>query len=1151
MITTSPLICGLFYIKPNTRTPRQFLPLVDIEAHTTILETTSRTKLTQTYFNPSEVYNIPELQYTFPLYDGVSVVGFICRIGDRRIVGQVKEKEKAKKVFKDAVARGEKAALLEQLPEASDVFTTTVGNVPAGATVVVEITYMGELKHDAEVDGIRFTIPTKIMPRYGNYPVELAKGKAKHAAGRNIRVTVDVVMAEKSFIKQIQSPSHPIAVSLGINSFAPKADPVMYKASAVLNLESAGLEKDFIIIVAAKDTGIPTAILETHPTIPNQRALMTTLVPRFALPPEKPEVVFICDRSGSMSGSRIQLVKSALKVFLKSIPVGAKFNICSFGSSYSFLWKKSQTYSQSTLDEAINYVNAIEANMGGTEMFQPIKATFDRRYKDIPLEVMLLTDGEIWDQDRLFAYLNAQVIENKAAARVFTLGIGNGVSHALIEGVAKAGNGFSQSVGEGEKMESKVVRMLKGALTPHVVDYTLEVKYSNEDRMTDVGKDDYEIVEKVTDSLKVNLDLAEKKRAPHTVQKPISLFDTSVDPDEDIPVSNDETGESRYSHLPLVLPPKLLQAPHIIPPLYAFNRTCVYLLMGPESSHLKPKSVVLRGTSRHGPLQLEIPIQILDTPGETIHQLAARKAIAELEQGRGWITQAVDSSGVLLKDKHESQFSDMVEREAVRLGVQFQVQGKWSSFVAVENQQENEKAKEKELLSVTNAAVPPPSYTTTMYSQQSAAPPSSSQLYAYQASSLQGGGTRASKSRSWGLGSIGSVFRSRSSASSISSATPYAPSAASYTPSAASYALSTASQTSVGAESAAPTFGSATPTFTSTTSGFGSITPTGVDSGPSPRRRVSSGYAIQPVPGSAPPAPPPPPPGMAYSSPAAMAMGAPYPSCPPPPMAMGMPHPSCPPPPMAMAYSSDLPASFAPMAIAKATPYSSHSPPAPSHPTASAIYSSYSEDVELNADEDKEEEEDLQTEQMTSVLKSTVEQLNQAGNVQRILERGEKLESLSSTADDLSASSMAFNSSAKKSKRSSGFGSLFSKPSSSSSRKSEVSESKKAFSKPVLSGSKLEILVELQTFEGCWEWEEQLFSCINILLAQAEKMAKDNGWDQKVVATALAIAYFEKKLAKEKDTWELVTDKAKGWLEGQIGQDQADAALEKAKELIV
>ncbi|KAF9997815.1 hypothetical protein BGZ80_006920, partial [Entomortierella chlamydospora] len=529
------------------------------------------------------------------------------------------------------------------------------------------------------------------MPRYGSYPIELAEDNLDITSKGRIQITVDVIMAQESLIQQIQSPSHPIAVSLGTTSIAPRADPAMSKASATLSLGSAGLEKDFILQVVAKDTGLPTAILETHPTIPNQRALMATLVPRFSLPSEKPEVVFICDCSGSMEGSNITLAKSALKVFLKSLPMGVKFNICCFGNHHSFLWAKSQTYSQSTLDEAIKRVERIDANMGGTEMLEPIKATIDQRCKDIPLEVILLTDGDIWDQDKLFSYLNKQVIENQDPIRVFTLGIGSGASHALVEGVAKAGNGFSQSVGEGEKMQSKVVRMLKGALSPHVTDYTLEVKYSDKDSVTDVDDDDFEIVEKVIDSLNIKVDFEDEKKALHE-QNPISLFDTSIDIDKEMSVpTDDDSGEARYAHLPPLTPPKLLQAPHIIPPLYAFNRTSVYLLMGPECSQRTPKSVVLRGRSRHGPLELEIPIQILDTPGETIHQLAAKKAIVELEQGRGWITQVTDEFGTPIKSKYESQFADMVEREAVRLGVEFQVGGKWCSFVAVDVQHENTK----------------------------------------------------------------------------------------------------------------------------------------------------------------------------------------------------------------------------------------------------------------------------------------------------------------------------------------------------------------------------------------------------------------------------------------------------------------------------
>jgi hypothetical protein len=105
---------------------------------------------------------------------------------------------------------------------------------------------------------------------------------------------------------------------------------------------------------------------------------------------------------------------------------------------------------------------------------------------------------------------------------------------------------------------------------------------------------------------------------------------------------------------------------------------------------------VLRGTSIHGPLELEIPIQVLENPNETIHQLAAKKAISELEQGRGWLFQAKDESGALLKTKCEGRFDDMIEREAVRLGVQFQVGGKWCSFVAVESNKLPEMEKRSE-----------------------------------------------------------------------------------------------------------------------------------------------------------------------------------------------------------------------------------------------------------------------------------------------------------------------------------------------------------------------------------------------------------------------------------------------------------------------
>ncbi|EGS23693.1 uncharacterized protein CTHT_0003900 [Thermochaetoides thermophila DSM 1495] len=686
-------VCGLYYALPAPNpwhTPlREYLPQLSLSTYTKIVSYTSRTTLTQIFANPKD-QAIPELRYTFPLYEGVSVIGFVCTINDDRVIrGVVKERSEANAVYTAAVKRGETAGLLEQLPSASDVFTTTIGNVPAKATIKVVITYLGELKHDGEVDGIRFTIPTAIAPRYGSYPGQVLNAHFfNDKAG--ISIVVDVEMPNGSNIKNIQSPSHPISVTVGNTSVgvASGSEMSLQKASATLSLAKSELGDDFVLQIVATNSGYPVAVLETHPTIPNHQALMATIVPKFSLPPEKPEIVFVCDRSGSMA-TMIPALQSAVHIFLKSLPVGVKFNICSFGSHYEFLFEKgSRTYDASTVAEAVRYVDSFQANFGGTEMYQPLEQTFKKRLPGINLEVFLLTDGEIWKQSELIDMINRYVSESNGAVRVFTLGIGSTVSHALVEGVAAAGNGFSQTVGDNENMNSKVVRMLKASLTPHVNDYTMELKYHTESQSEVDIDSDFEVIEKVMDALAIEVeDPSQKQQKQAAPKNPISLFDPSADPDvERTDASLDQSAGGKFSHIPAVSEPKILQAPFRIPPLFPYSRTSIYLLISPGAIDRRLKSIILRGTCSHGPLELEVPVTVLEDKGETIHQLAARKAVKELENGCGWLYHAKDfkDGGKLLKEKYPAHFDDMVEREAVRLGVTYQVGGKWCSFVAVE-----------------------------------------------------------------------------------------------------------------------------------------------------------------------------------------------------------------------------------------------------------------------------------------------------------------------------------------------------------------------------------------------------------------------------------------------------------------------------------
>lgn len=682
-------ICGCYFTGQFGN--RNYLPQVKLASHANINPVSFTTELTQTFHNPSD-RPLEQCRYTFPLFDGVAVNGYTISYGDKVLRGIVKQKDVAKQTYQAAVDRGETAGLLESLP--AGVFGVTLGNVPPRTDIVVQITYCGELKHDAGIDGLRYMLPTSIAPRYGNYPGEVLQSNTITKGG--ISITVDVDMGGSN-IRKAQSPSHPIAVSMGeLSTSEPGSNSRPSQASATLTQGSTELEGDFILQLVIDDISKPQAIVETHPTLPNQRAIMTTLVPKFVLKPAHPEIIFIADQSGSMIGTKNDALVSALKVFLKSLPLGVRFNICAFGSHFQFLWPKSQPYNEDNVAAAVVFVDSLNAQFGGTEILKPIEAAFERRLKDLSLEVMLLTDGQIWGEDQVFEFVNEQIAKG-VDARVFALGIGEGVSHTLAEGVARAGNGFAQFVTQDEELDQKVVRMLKGALYSHTKDYSLEINYGD-DASSSAMEDDFEIVERVNDCLVIE-ESTDQRQESSAFKKVMSFFDTSADLDK--PIKDDRQSADRYAHLPSIDTPKILQAPATVPPLFPFNRTTAYLILGSQSAQRNIISITVRAKSPEGPLELTIPISGQQI-GTSIHQLAARKAIQDLQEGRGWLQSASVKGrlrrNVLVKEKYESRFDEIVEREGVRLGEKFQVASKWTSFVAVEDHsnQEAEAAKKEQ-----------------------------------------------------------------------------------------------------------------------------------------------------------------------------------------------------------------------------------------------------------------------------------------------------------------------------------------------------------------------------------------------------------------------------------------------------------------------
>lgn len=63
------------------------------------------------------------------------------------------------------------------------------------------------------------------------------------------------------------------------------------------------------------------------------------------------EYIFLIDRSGSMHYT-IRMASTALLLFVQSLPFGCKFNICSYGSDHSFMFKNSVLYDDESLEYA-------------------------------------------------------------------------------------------------------------------------------------------------------------------------------------------------------------------------------------------------------------------------------------------------------------------------------------------------------------------------------------------------------------------------------------------------------------------------------------------------------------------------------------------------------------------------------------------------------------------------------------------------------------------------------------------------------------------------------------------------------------------------------------------------------------------------------
>ncbi|XP_066458219.1 von Willebrand factor A domain-containing protein 5A-like [Eleutherodactylus coqui] len=476
-----PPCCGLIVVESKKPVPLKGIS-VDVQVKGFVADVSATLK----YKNEEE--KALEAIFVFPMDEDSAVYTFEATVGGKTIAADLQEKKKAHKTYDEAIKQGQQAFLLKEDENSADVFSCNVGNLPPGQEAAVTLKYVRELPVEAD-EAVRFVLPAVLNPRYT--PKE-----------HDVSVTATRPLVPIEEIPYTLSLSAHFQSAYGIAKIVSNCDisPVEYtnedKTTAKVSLAEghkfqrdvellayySGINKPSVTVEAGQVSSDAAKEPEPSGSLITESVAMLNFYPSFPAGQEQTncgEFIFVVDRSGSMecpmnsepnAPLRFQSAKETLVLLLKSLPLGCYFNIFGFGSDFESIFMESKEYTQQSMEEAVKKVNEMEADLGGTEILQPLKKIYKTAgMPDYPRQVFLFTDGEVGNTKEVVN----EVQKNSDNHRCFTFGIGEGASTSLIKGMARAGGGIFEFITGKDRMQTKVLRALKCSLQPIVKNVSL------------------------------------------------------------------------------------------------------------------------------------------------------------------------------------------------------------------------------------------------------------------------------------------------------------------------------------------------------------------------------------------------------------------------------------------------------------------------------------------------------------------------------------------------------------------------------------------------------------------------------------------------------------------------------------------------------
>lgn len=217
--------------------------------------------------------------------------------------------------------------------------------------------------------------------------------------------------------------------------------------------------------------------------------------------------------------------------------------------------------------------------MGGTDLLRALEAVVRRRDQERgPTQIIVLTDGELEPEESIqFIWKKRQLLGD--SIRFFALGIGDEVSHRLVESIAECGGGYSDVVHTTKtpRWHDRLNRLVKSALQPNSWSYDISLGSEFERQSLVVGK------------------LGEESALP--------------------------SGKVPY-----------FQAPFLTLPLHPFSFNSISFLFNLRHGAALPKTVTIATTTPEARKKsYELPVQLANGGDVAIRRLVAKSVLLDLE----------------------------------------------------------------------------------------------------------------------------------------------------------------------------------------------------------------------------------------------------------------------------------------------------------------------------------------------------------------------------------------------------------------------------------------------------------------------------------------------------------------------------------------